>query len=173
MNTEFSEGLTSQIDDVFRLNRKLIDHRNAHPWLLGALGDPDSGIWFVAENPSLRQVERARNPDGGVPTPEAQWFASKGDTLLRETLVLHGFKTGTVESLGGWKCYVTNVIKQADYAKDWGSLSTARAASLPSPPDWDTQPRVPSGSMRATKTCSWLPLRVRCWGVPLPKVALK
>jgi hypothetical protein len=57
-----------QIDQIFRSNPGLSDHRARFPWLTNRLGDPFSGIWFIAENPSLGQVERVRNPDGGPPT---------------------------------------------------------------------------------------------------------
>lgn len=87
--------------------------------MTGALGDPHKGIWFIAENPSLTQIERVQNPDGGVPTPEAQWWASRGDKRFREMLVGHGFKQGTIDSPGGWNCYITNVVKETDYARRW------------------------------------------------------
>jgi len=60
-------GSARETDGIFKLNPGLFDHRTQHPWLVGALGDPHAGIWFVAENPSLTQVERVQNPDGGAP----------------------------------------------------------------------------------------------------------
>jgi uracil-DNA glycosylase len=51
-------------------------------------------------------------------TPEGQWFQSKGDKLLRETLVECGFKDGTPDSVGGWRCYLTNAIKSVDRAEE-------------------------------------------------------
>lgn len=112
-------GLSIEIDKVFKKHSSLYDHRKVYPWLTGALGDPEAGIWFVAENPSLTQVERVMNPDGSAPTPEAQWWSSRGDKLFREMLVKHGFKKGSIDSPDGWHCYITNVIKEADYTQHW------------------------------------------------------
>lgn len=119
MNELYWKGLADHIDNVFQSQSSLFDHRVDYPWLTGALGDPNSGIWFIAENPSLTQIERVQNPDGGPPTPEAQWWASRRDKLFREMLVKHGFKSGTIDSPGGWKCYITNVVKETDYTNRW------------------------------------------------------
>lgn len=119
MNSLYWKNFARTTDGVFRSHPNLFDHRSAYPWLTGSLGDPDSGIWFIAENPSLTQVERVSNPDGGTPTNEAQWWASRGDKLFRELLVKYGFKSGTIDSANDWKCYITNVIKEADYTKNW------------------------------------------------------
>jgi uracil-DNA glycosylase len=116
---QYQSLLFEKIDAVFRSNPEHHDHRDRFPWLVGSLGDPNSGVFFVAENPSLRQVERAANPGGGEPTEEAQWFASKGDRLFRESLVASGFKEGAWDSIGGWNCYISNLIKEADYAEKW------------------------------------------------------
>ncbi len=115
----FEQGLAQQIDTVFSSNPEIRDHRKEHPWLTGSLGDPHSGIFFLAENPSLSMVERATNPEGGPLSPEAQWYASKGDRLFREALVEARFKDPQWNSIGGWHCYITNVIKEADYAEKW------------------------------------------------------
>jgi len=40
-------------------------------------------------------------------------------------LVKHGFKNGSIDSKGGWNCYITNVIKEADYTKNWREKSQA------------------------------------------------
>lgn len=122
--SDFDQGLSAQISEVFQQNPDIPDHRKKHPWLTGGLGNPFSNVWFIAENPSLTMVERARNPDGGCPTPEAQWYASKGDRLFREALVLAKFKEGEWNSLGGWNCYITNIIKEADYVKRWNTKGT-------------------------------------------------
>lgn len=90
-----------------------------HPWLEGALGNPQARVMFIAENPSLMMVERATNPDGGKLSPEAQWYASPGDKVFREVLCNLSLKTGGIDGLGGWNCYITNVIKEADYVKKW------------------------------------------------------
>ena len=119
MKSDYLDGLSIETDQVFKANPNLFDHRPEHPWAIGSHGDPYAGIWFVAENPSLTQVERVRDPDGGLPTVEAQWWSSRGDKLFREMLVKYGFKSGSIDSQGGWNCYITNVIKEADYTKNW------------------------------------------------------
>jgi len=120
---DYWPGLANQIGSVFRSHASLYDHRKDFPWLTGALGNSNSGIWFIAENPSLTQVERVQNPDGGPPTTEAQWWASPGDKLFREMLVTHGFKYGPIDSPGGWNCYITNVVKETNYASRWREKS--------------------------------------------------
>ena len=129
MDDQYRAGLRRAIDDVFRNHPALPDHRRLHPWLTGALGDPHSGIWFIAENPSLGQIERVRDPLGGAPTEEAQWWASPGDKLFRNLLVSHGFKDAPIEAHGGWHCYITNLIKEADYAQRWRGSGAARHAT--------------------------------------------
>jgi len=119
MNDDYWVGLAGETDRVFKALPAVKDHRSNHPWAIGAHGNPFAGIWFVAENPSLTQVERVHDPDGEPPTIEAQWWSSRGDQLLRQMLVKYGFKTGSIDSPGGWKCYITNVIKEADYTRDW------------------------------------------------------
>jgi len=123
MDEQYWTGLAKQTDLVFQAHPSLYDHRQDYPWLRGALGDPHKGIWFIAENPSLTQIERVQNPDGGAPTPEAQWSASRGDKLFREMLVKHGFKQGTIDSPGGWNCYITNVVKETDFANHWHEMT--------------------------------------------------
>lgn len=123
MNSNYWTGLAQETDRVFQSHPGLYDHRSEHPWLVGALGDPTAATWFVAENPSLIQVERVHDPLGGLPTIEAQWWASRGDKLFREMLVKHGFKQGAIDSPRKWNCYITNVIKQADYTKNWREKS--------------------------------------------------
>jgi hypothetical protein len=116
-NDEYREGLPRQLDAVFRNHAELYDHRDRFPWVLACLGDPFASVWFVAENPSLTQVERAVDS-----TPEDQWNVSIGDKLFRQQLVAHGFKTGTTDSPGGWRCYITDVIKSVDRVHEWNKL---------------------------------------------------
>ncbi len=120
---QFWTGLAEQTDKVFKSHSSLYDHRKEYPWLTGALGNPNSGIWFIAENPSLTQIERVQDPGGGPPSVEAQWWASKGDRLFRDMLVECGFKNGTIDSPGGWNCYITNVVKETDYTSRWREKS--------------------------------------------------
>ncbi len=132
-NSDFETALLAKIGRVFRAHSDLFDHREEFPWLTGSLGDPTAEVLFVAENPSLSQLERATDPKGGPPTKEAQWFASKGDKLFREALLGAGLKDGDVASSGDWRCYITNVIKEADYAERWkksGQLRRNNAADV-------------------------------------------
>ena len=115
----WSTHLQECITEVYRSHPDLYDHRKSFPWLTGSLGDPNSRIWFVGENPSLGQVERFSDQHGGHITEEAQWSGSRGDKLFRSMLVKHGFKQAPAESHGGWSCYITNAIKEADYAQRW------------------------------------------------------
>jgi hypothetical protein len=75
-------------------------------------------VWFVAEYPSLTQVERAP-----FSTPEAQWNISIGDRLFREMLAKHGFKTGGEAASGGWRCYITDIVKSTYRATKWNAAA--------------------------------------------------
>ncbi|HUX85555.1 MAG TPA: uracil-DNA glycosylase family protein [Chloroflexota bacterium] len=118
--SEQHNELQHEIDVVFKAHPGLDDHRVRHPWGLGYLGDPLAKVWFVAENPSARQARRARGK-----TPNEQWNTSRGDKLFRELLVTHGLKIGTADEPGGWRCYITNVIKSEALAGEWRSLPVA------------------------------------------------
>jgi hypothetical protein len=104
-------------DSVFRAHPELPDHRRDFPWLTACLGDPFTPVWFVAENPSLQRVSRSH-----VTSPEHQWSGTRETTLLREMLCKHGFKAGGALAKGGWRCYITDVVKSAAIAKDWSAL---------------------------------------------------
>lgn len=77
-------------------------------------------MWFVAENPSLTQVRKLR----GLTSPEVQWSASAGDQLFRRALHKAGFKVGDPTAPGGWRCWITDVIKSAEVVKEWQQRST-------------------------------------------------
>jgi hypothetical protein len=68
----FDGELSLRIDEVYRTNPRLPDHRSEFPCLTSYLGDPHAPVWFVAEYPSLTQVERAQP----FSTPEDQWNVS-------------------------------------------------------------------------------------------------
>jgi Uracil DNA glycosylase superfamily len=119
-HANFERELRRRIGAVFHSHPELYDHRPKFPWLVGCLGDIGAAAWFVAENPSLTQMERAVDA-----TPNRQWNVSAGDKLFREQLVKHGFKTGAPESPGGWRCYITDVIKSADHVIDWTKRPSA------------------------------------------------
>src|SRR5438067_2016839 len=99
---------------VYQSDSRIPDRRADHPWVTGCLGDPFAPVWFVAEAPSLTQVQR-----GGARSREQQWDVSPGDKLLRQMLAKHGFKEGGAFSPGGWRCYITDVIKSSYFVKDW------------------------------------------------------
>lgn len=114
-NGKFFEELAARNGQVFDAHPELVDHGADYPWLLGALGDPFSPVWFVAENPSLTQVQKRSS----VSSPEVQWSVSPGDRILRDALALHGFKSGDPLEPGGWHCYLTDVVKSADIVTEW------------------------------------------------------
>jgi Uracil DNA glycosylase superfamily len=98
-----------------------VDHTAEYPWLTGQLGDPWAPVWFIAESPSLGQVERV----GPGATKNTQWNISNADALLRRMLVEAGFKDPPGEGPDGWRCYITDVIKSAEHAKAMGNRSQA------------------------------------------------
>jgi hypothetical protein len=116
----FEAELRLRSDVVYTANPDLVDHRPDHPWVTGALGDICAGVWFVAEAPSLTQAERAH-----AASPETQWSVSRGDKLFRQMLVKHGFKAGDETSPGGWRCYITDVVKSLHRAGKWSDLRVA------------------------------------------------
>src|SRR5881396_3776046 len=115
---EWARSIAEEIDLVFSRNSSLQDHRKEFPWVTGFLGNPKSGIMFLAENPSLPTMKRAfTHPD--LKSPEMQWNVSKADKIFREVLVKTDLKKGTVDSPGGWACYITNIVKMAVKPKEW------------------------------------------------------
>jgi hypothetical protein len=107
-------------DDVYRADRRIPDRRDDHPWVTGCLGDPHAYVWFFAEAPSLTRVE-SRLRRGGAQSREQQWDVSRGDKLFRQMLAKHGFKDGDAFAPGGWRCYITDVIKASYSVKDWNA----------------------------------------------------
>jgi len=83
------------------------------PWLTGHLGDASAPIWFVGENPSLTGVESVHNRSTDR-TENLQWNSHDGDRLFREAISEAGLKTGSPAGAGGWKCYITNAIKEPE-----------------------------------------------------------
>lgn len=125
MEANYRIELLARTRAILREDPDSEDHLRSFPWLTGALGEPKCPVWFVGENPSLTMVERVRDPSGGPPTEEAQWWASKGDRLFRDLLHKHGFKETPPTKPGGWRCYITNVVKEPDYTKLWRNKSQA------------------------------------------------
>lgn len=104
-----------------------------HPWLYGALGAVPSDVMFVCENPSLGGVEKAheRTITGGAPCTEDQWCGGAASNCIkrfRPALCELGLKTTPPLQPGGWRCYITNVIKEADIVRDFGARDKASLA---------------------------------------------
>ena len=102
---------------------------NKYKWLYGALGRVPSKVMFICENPSISGVERAHTNtiDDNPPDIEAQWYGSPRNpaaSRFREVLFRLGLKSTPPNKRGGWKCYITNVIKQANVVKDQNNLET-------------------------------------------------
>jgi len=99
------------------------DQTEKYPWLYGALGKVPSDVMFICDNPSITGIEKASRDtiDGGRPDIEAQWWGGSTDfaaTRFRVALSRLKLKTTRPRERGGWECYITNVIKQSNLAKD-------------------------------------------------------
>ena len=123
--TVFDTELERLIGDVFAAHPELRDHRPDFGWLTGCLGDPFAAVWLIAENPSLTQVRKAQ-----AATVESQWSVSPGDLILRDALVAAGLKEGGPLEPGGWKCWITDVIKSADIVKEWRARPEAEQTAV-------------------------------------------
>jgi hypothetical protein len=112
-----------------RINARLRELRTPHaneqinryPWLYGALGVAPADVMFICENPSLTGVASAHAAtiDGRAPDIEAQWWGGPTNaaaTRFRRVLCEVGLKTTPPASRGGWNCYITNVVKEANVA---------------------------------------------------------
>jgi hypothetical protein len=119
----YFEQLDLQVSKVFEGLPGHRDHRKKYPWLTGYLGDPFSRVWFLAENPSLSRVERITQRPNYRPSLDLQWSESPGDKLFRDMLVKYDFKLGEPMEPGGWRCYVTDIIKETDYVNSWRAKS--------------------------------------------------
>ena len=107
------------------------------PWFYGALGAVPASVMFICENPSLAGVRLGLTQAAPLDI-ETQWGGGEIDNpakRLRPVLVELGLKAGTPQGKGGWRCYLTNVIKQANIvneqnAKTWAEkLAQARVWS--------------------------------------------
>jgi hypothetical protein len=117
-----------------RLEEIAAPHREAqileYPWLFGALGQVPSDIMFICENPSAGGVRSASvdTVDGGPPDIEAQWWGGrKNPAAKRFRVALHqlGLKQTPPSVKGGWRCYITNVIKEMNVVGDHRELATS------------------------------------------------
>ncbi len=108
--------LVQRIKEIIQRDN-LEDWFDDFPWLTGQLGNIDSPVWFIGENPSLygvRNIDR-RSVDK---TENLQWNSSSGDKLLREALSEAGLKRGLPESNEGWECYITNAVKEPEIVNE-------------------------------------------------------
>ncbi len=116
--------------------------QTGHSWLYGALGAVPSDVMFICENPSKSGVEGAEkvaSRSGRQPDIEDQWRGSgPGDPAtkrFRPVLCKFGLKLNPPDDPGGWRCYITNVIKEMAVAGDWEKLSLARV-KYPKADEW-------------------------------------
>jgi len=131
-NLQYFESLKEKIN--LRLNelakRNRISSENVesqivdYPWLYGALDKVPAEVSFICENPSLSGVKNAHiyTIDGGSPDIEAQWWGGKA-RLFRVALYQMNLKNTRPNERGGWECFITNVVKQINIAKDQEALS--------------------------------------------------
>lgn len=129
LNMEYFETLREKINNHLqdlvkggKYDTKLAKSQiEEFPWLYGALGEVPSDVMFICENPSIKGMEKASTDtiDSGPPDIEAQWWGGSTDfaaTRFRVALSQLGLKATGPRERGGWKCYITNVIKQSDKA---------------------------------------------------------
>jgi hypothetical protein len=50
--------------------------------------------------------------------------------LLREALVEHELKSGDPLSTGGWRCYITNVMKSEVFVKNWNGTAKGQRLAV-------------------------------------------
>lgn len=87
---------------------------------------------FICENPSLAGLRKAEPPLGGPCGFDTQWTgdpAFRWDKRFRTVLCDLGLKDGGIWERGGWHCYITNVIKQTDFVRDWNDPSKVSSAA--------------------------------------------
>jgi hypothetical protein len=92
-----------------------------YPWLFGALGKVPAQVMFICETPSLTPIRRdnQRAEDEGPTGIDKQWWGGEKNPAckrFRTALCETGLKTTPRSSEGGWECYITNVIKEANIA---------------------------------------------------------
>lgn len=98
-------------------------------WLYGAWGSVPARAMFVCENPSLKGCEATCNEtsaderDGNI-----QWNGDYRAKRFRKALCGVGLKEPPAESDEGWRCYITNVVKEVDIAGEYSNLSPAQKA---------------------------------------------
>ncbi len=143
-----------------RINSRLTElglstEQTRYRWLHGALGAVPSDVMFVCENPSKSGVEGAEEHaefSGRQPDIEDQWRGSgPGDPatrIFRPVLCELGLKLTRLADPGGWRCYITNVIKEMAVAKSFENLRRpqryAKAVAWADILEWELQQVKPS-----------------------------
>lgn len=136
-NMEHFEALRSKINST--LEEIEAPHREQQTrvfsWLYGALGEVPSDVMFICENPSLAGVTRAdvQTVDGDVPDIEAQWWGGPRNPAakrFREALYRLDLKRSPPAEKGGWRCYITNVIKELNVTSDNQALASQERAAM-------------------------------------------
>ena len=93
------------------------DQIKKYPWLYGALGDPESQVVFVCENPSrtgVEHVDKHLPKDLGI---EKQWRGHRA-MRFRRVLCRLKLKESAPDETGGWRCYITNVAKEMELVSE-------------------------------------------------------
>jgi hypothetical protein len=121
---ELRKRINVRLDE---LQTRHAEEQKQYTWLYGAIGVVPSDVMFVCENPSLTGVERAHDEtiDGGDPDIEAQWWGGRNNPAarrFRRVLCDLGLKTTPPSARGGWQCYITNVVKEANYVNEQNQL---------------------------------------------------
>lgn len=105
-------SIRAAVENVIRENH-LHNWLEEYPWLVGYIGNPAAPIWCIGENPSLAGVAAVHRRSRTM-SENLQWNSHDGDRLLRESISEAGLKSGEPESDEGWKCYITNAIKEPE-----------------------------------------------------------
>lgn len=119
--TDLREKINARLEEIDAPHRD--EQIHVFPWLYGALGAVPAETMFICENPSLAGVRRANveTIDGGPPDIEAQWWGgwrNPAGKRFRLALFELGLKQTPPAARGGWKCYITNVVKEANIARE-------------------------------------------------------
>lgn len=136
INMEHFETLRDKINDQLRdiPTEEARTQMHEYPWLYGALGQVPSNVMFVCENPSLTGVERANvRTLGSEPTIEDQWCGGRKSNCVkrfRPALYELGLKTTGPLDPGGWRCYITNVIKESFEVRKFNANSGAKKEDI-------------------------------------------
>lgn len=118
---QLRDMINTRLEDLATPRR--FEQMNEFPWLYGALGEVPSDVMFIFGNPNVGGVERAQRDsvDGGPPNIESQWWGGAtnfGATRFRVALNRLGLKTSPPNFKGGWRCYITNVIKEMNVVSE-------------------------------------------------------